>query len=127
VPLKKRISDLRAKLQETLHEAQEMALARATPSVPVAPGEEPPVVARMMVEIRSDGSHTIARGAIEDIASGDRVAVEARGTTPAQLAGSLAKAIFTTPLLARTAMKAMLETRRGAPQKPGPGNDDGEH
>jgi hypothetical protein len=125
VPLKQRISDLRAKIQETLQEAQEHALAKTMPSTPVAPGEDPPVVARLMVEIRSDGSTTIARGAIEDIASGDRVAIEARGTTPTQLAASLTKALFTTPLLARTAMRAVLEGRRTKP-KSGSGGGNGE-
>jgi hypothetical protein len=75
-----------------------------------------------MVEIRSDGSHTIARGAIEDVASGERVAIEARGTTPAQLAGSLARTIFATPLLAQAAVRAVLEGRR-ARQKPGTGDE----
>jgi hypothetical protein len=127
VPLKQRISDLRAKIQEKLQEAQEHALTKTMPwSPPVVAGEEPPVVARLMVEIRSDGSTTIARGAIEDIASGDRVAIEARGTTPTQLAASLAKAIFSTPLLARTAMRAMLDGRRGnAKPVGGSGNGNG--
>jgi hypothetical protein len=66
-----------------------------------------------MVEIRSDGSQTIARGAIEDLASGERVGVEARGTTPAQLAASLAKTIFATPFLAQAAVRAILDGKRG--------------
>lgn len=81
--------------------------------MPERSADDPPVVARLMVEIRSDGSRTIARGAVEDIASGERVAIEARGTTPAQLAASLAKTIFATPLLAKTAFRAVLEGRRG--------------
>jgi hypothetical protein len=73
--------------------------------------EEPPVVARMVIEIRSDGTRTIARGALEDAVSGERVAVEAKGTTPMALAASLAKSIFTAPMLARNAVRALIESR----------------
>jgi hypothetical protein len=65
-----------------------------------APGElssEPPVVARLVVEIRSDGSRTIARGAIEDVQRGERVAIEARGDTPIQLAIALARSLTRLP------------------------------
>jgi nifR3 family TIM-barrel protein len=48
------------------------------------PGE-PPVVARLIVEIRSDGTRTIARGAIEDALTGERATVEAHGGSPLQL------------------------------------------
>lgn len=74
--------------------------------------DEPPVVARMIVEIRSDGSRTVARGALEDTASGERVAIEARGSTPAALAMSLARSMFSVPSLARQAVKALLVSRR---------------
>jgi hypothetical protein len=80
--------------------------ARAVDS-PVA-ATEPPVVARLMVEIRSDGSHTIARGAMEDALSGQKVAVEATGSTPLALALSLAKSLASTPWLARQAFRALL-------------------
>lgn len=73
--------------------------------------EEPPIVARMVVEIRSDGTRTIARGALEDAASGERVAIEARGSTPLSLAASLARSMLSAPLLARHAVRAMLEAR----------------
>lgn len=78
--------------------------------------DDPPVVARMVIEIRSDGSRTIARGAMEDAISGERVAVEARGTTPMALAASLAKSIFSAPMLAKTAVRALIQsrTRRGS-------------
>lgn len=76
------------------------------------PGE-PPVVARMIVEIRSDGSRTIARGAIEEATTGERVAVEAHGSTPMALAASLAKSMFSAPMLARQAVKALLSARKG--------------
>ncbi len=67
------------------------------------PGElvnEPPVVARLIVEIRSDGSRTIARGGLEDIASGQRVTIDARGDSPAALALALARSILKMPRLA---------------------------
>jgi hypothetical protein len=74
------------------------------------PGD-PPVVARMVIEIRSDGTRTVARGAMEDAVSGERVAVEARGTTPMALAASLAKTIFSAPMLARHAVRALIQSR----------------
>lgn len=55
------------------------------------------MVARLIVEIRSDGSRTIARGAIEDVASGQRTAIEARGTSPLSLALSLARSMTQLP------------------------------
>jgi hypothetical protein len=73
--------------------------------------DEPPVVARMIVEIRADGTRTIARGAIEDVQSGERVAVQAEGSTPLALAASLAKTLFSAPALAKQAAKALLESR----------------
>src|SRR5438105_1212417 len=46
---------------------------------------EPPVVARLIIEIRSDGTRTIARGMAEDVAQGERVQVQAEGRTPLEL------------------------------------------
>lgn len=63
------------------------------------PGD-PPVVARMVIEIRSDGSRTVARGALEEVVSGEKVALEAHGTTPMALAASLTKSLLSAPLLA---------------------------
>jgi hypothetical protein len=87
--------------------------------VPAAPVElpgEPPVVARLIVEIRSDGSRTIARGALEDSASGTRTAVEAHGDSPLQLALALARELTRLPrgttLRARTAIRGLLGRRR---------------
>ena len=118
--LRNRLSELKGKLKETLAEAENRALARIAPEAPHAAGEEdPPVVARLMVEIRSDGSRTIARGAVEDLASGERAAIEARGATPVQLAASLAKTLMATPLLARATIKAVLDARRDAGDKRG--------
>jgi hypothetical protein len=87
------------------------ALQKPSDSLAERPGD-PPVVARLVVEIRSDGTRTIARGAMEDAVSGERVAVEARGTTPMALAASLAKTMFSAPMLARHAVRALLDARR---------------
>lgn len=73
----------------------------------------PPVVARLVVEIRSDGSRTVARGALEDLASGERVALRADGSTPLGLASALAKSLLKTPLFAKQAVRALLQPRRG--------------
>lgn len=82
-------------------------LVRAgTPDETLAP--EPPVVARLIVEIRSDGSRTIARGAIEDTATGQRAAIEAQGATPLQLAVALARSLAQIP---RFALKSALRRR----------------
>lgn len=72
----------------------------------------PPVVARMVVEIRSDGSRTVARGALEDMTSGERVALRADGSTPLALASALAKSLLKTPLFAKQAVRALLQPRR---------------
>lgn len=74
---------------------------------------EPPVVARLVVEIRSDGTRTIARGAIEDAQHGQRTAIEARGDSPLQLAIALARSIAQLPrLAARTTVRGLLARRR---------------
>lgn len=70
---------------------------------------ELPVVARLMVEIRSDGSYTVARGAMEDAMSGQRVAIEASGATPLALALSLAKSFVKAPFMAGRAVRALLK------------------
>ena len=68
---------------------------------------EPPVVARLVVEIRSDGTHTIARGALHDAVTGQDVAVQAEGTTPLALAMALAKSMLRVPTLFGGAMKLL--------------------
>jgi hypothetical protein len=74
---------------------------------------EPPVVARLIVEIRSDGSRTIARGAMEDLATGARTTVEARGDSPFQLAIALGRALTQLPRMgARQAIRGLLGKRR---------------
>ncbi|MGE0870951.1 MAG: hypothetical protein AB7P03_20470 [Kofleriaceae bacterium] len=70
--------------------------------------EEPPVVARLVIEIRSDGSRTIARGAAEDAISGQRTTIEARGDSPIQLAFALARTITQLPRLAQTMIRPEL-------------------
>jgi hypothetical protein len=84
--------------------------------VPAPAGElvgEPPVVARFVIEIRSDGSRTIARGAMEDVASGQRTTLEARGDSPIQLAIALARSLTQLPRLgARSAIRGLLGKRR---------------
>jgi hypothetical protein len=67
----------------------------------------------MVVEIRSDGTRTVARGALQDVSSGEHVAVEARGSTPMALAASLARTIFAAPTLAKHAFRAVLQNRLG--------------
>lgn len=69
------------------------------------------MVARMVIEIRSDGRRTIARGALEDVSNGERVALEAHGSSPMALAASLAKSLLGAPFLARQALGSMLRER----------------
>ncbi len=90
--------------EDALSETRDKVLAEAP--------DEPPVVARMVVEIRSDGRRTIARGAMEDAATGERVAIEANGTTPMALAASLARTMLSAPALAKHAVKALLSSRK---------------
>lgn len=79
----------------------------------VSADEDLPVVARLIVEIRSDGSRTIARGAVEELASGQRVAVEARGDSPLSLALALARSLTSLPkLTARAAVRGLLDRRK---------------
>lgn len=94
------------------------ALARPAGSA-IAEADELPVVARLVVEIRSDGTRTVARGAIADEATGQTVAVELQSGSPWQMAQSLVKALLSMPKLAfarrREAIKARkaLERTRG--------------
>ena len=73
----------------------------------LAADDELPVVARMVIEIRSDGSRTVARGAAEDVATGEKVAVRFDGTTPLQLALSLVKTMTQLPAIAMGAARAL--------------------
>lgn len=88
-------------------------VARAADDESLERTDEPPVIARMIVEIRSDGSRTIARGALEDAQRGERVAIEARGDSPIQLAIALARSLTQLPRLgARSAVRGLLGRRR---------------
>jgi hypothetical protein len=78
--------------------------------LPVAPAprqdlpvavDELPVVARLVVEVRSDGRRTVARGAMEDAGSGMKAAIEASGSSPLELATALAKSILSAPWFRR--------------------------
>lgn len=89
--------------------------------------DDPPVVARLIVEIRSDGTRTVARGALQDELSGERVSVQARGTTPLELAGQLAKSLMTLPLTAGDFVRARKQAEaegRQALESSASGNDD---
>lgn len=76
-----------------------------------AEGDLPPVVARMVVEIRSDGRRTIARGAIEDRILGETVQVRVDGATPLSLARELAMSLLKTPVFAKKAIATLLAGR----------------
>jgi len=89
--------------------APEKSLQHAAPG---EPEDDLPVVARLVVEIRSDGRRTIARGALEDVQQGERVAVEARGSSPLSLAMGLMRSILSTPMLARAASRKLLGRSR---------------
>jgi hypothetical protein len=70
--------------------------------------DEPPIVARLVVEIRSDGSRTIARGALEDRNLGQAAAVKIEAKTPVALARELMRALLTVPRLgAQTRRRAL--------------------
>lgn len=75
-----------------------------------AEADLPPVVARMVVEIRSDGTRTVARGALEDLQSGEKVALVANAQSPLALAQELTKTLLKTPIFATSlAKQAMLD------------------
>jgi hypothetical protein len=78
---------------------------------PLAEASDLPVVARLIVEIRSDGSRTLARGALEDAVTGERVQLEANGGSPAQLAASLAGSLLTTPFALGRYARAVVRQR----------------
>ena len=81
------------------------------------PEDEPPVVARLVVEIRSDGTRTIARGAMEDAITGEKVVIEARGSTPLRLALGLARSMTQGRAFAKNAVRALLPGRQKRPKK----------
>jgi hypothetical protein len=70
----------------------------------VDPGDEPPIVARCVVEVRSDGSLSIARGVFE--LEDQQVMLEGVGRSPSELLSMLARGAFTH---ARTKLKSVIE------------------
>ncbi len=81
--------------------------ARAESRAAAQTGELPPVVARLVVEIRSDGSRTIARGALEDAVSGQDVAVAFEADSPAALLGKLTRSLVSLPAMLRPTQAAL--------------------
>lgn len=67
-------------------------------------GAEPPIVARCVVEVRSDGSLSIARGVFE--VEDQQVVLEGVGRTPSELLSVLARGAFAH---ARTKLKTVIE------------------
>jgi len=65
----------------------------------------PPVVARMVIEVRSDGVRTLARGALEDLVSGQTVRVDTPALTPIELAGQLSRMLVLPTTLAGGALR----------------------
>jgi hypothetical protein len=79
------------------------------------PNEEPPVVAQLMIEIRSDGSRTIARGALNDLRSGESAQVHAEGKTPGDLMLSLASSLLALPASFSNAIFKKVTTTSASP------------
>ncbi|MEZ4365747.1 MAG: hypothetical protein R2939_05605 [Kofleriaceae bacterium] len=90
---------------------------------PAPPGElaadaELPVVARLVVEIRSDGRRTVARGGLESVDDGgvaERVAIDARADSPLALVRELTRALAQVP---RVAWQARRAAHAAAPPRP---------
>jgi hypothetical protein len=85
----------------------------------LASADEPPVVARLVVEIRSDGNRTVARGALEDAQLGERTSLEVKSGTPFQLVLSLVNALFHLPAFASSVAQALLAGREDTDQSQG--------
>ncbi len=73
-----------------------------------------PVVARLAIEIRSDGRRTIARGAMQDLDSGQEVAIEVSAGSVLELAGQLTTALARTLFSLPKALMTRRRTRRPA-------------
>lgn len=63
------------------------------PQLETSDQDLPPVVSRLVVEIRSDGRKTMARGAIEDVQTGQRVAISADARSLVELSGMLVQSL----------------------------------
>lgn len=84
--------------------------------------DELPVVSRLVIEVRSDGTRTIARGAAEDLHG--QVRLEVRAESPAELVASLAKLLLQVPALAANTFRAGRKRQAelpaaAAPPRPG--------
>ena len=110
---KQRVEAAAQRFSERRPEARQptTTAVQAQAAAPLAEVGDLPVVARLIVEIRSDGSHTLARGALEDVITGERVSVEANGGSPAQLAASLAGNLLVTPFALGRYAKAVMQKR----------------
>ena len=71
----------------------------------------PPVVARMVVEIRSDGTRTVARGALEDRVRGETVQLRLESGSPLSLAKKLTESLLGTKAFANNAVARWLSSR----------------
>jgi hypothetical protein len=91
--------------------AEERRVAPRAPDA-IAAEDDLPVVARLVVELRSDGVRTVARGAMVDAESGEKVGVEIRAGSVLELAGSLAKSLMSLPLM-------LFKARRRRDRTPG--------
>lgn len=79
---------------------------------------EPPVVARLVVEIRSDGTATVARAGLLDAVNHERTLFEARASTPLALAVKLARHLVQLSLdVPRAAARSLLTA---GPRRPPP-------
>jgi hypothetical protein len=87
------------KVDETITEAADPAGNK-----PVVNTDDLPVVARMVIEIRSDGTRTVARAAYEDGLTGERVSTETSGGAPGELAAQLMRSIRDLPVFQPRAM-----------------------
>lgn len=98
--------------------SEDKAPARADDRPPLVRDEELPVVSRLVIEIRSDGTRTIARGAAEDPSG--QVGLEVRADSPAELVAALAKLMMQLPGMMksslRTGRKRQVELPEGEPR-----------
>lgn len=76
------------------------------------------MVARLVVEIRSDGTRTVARGALEDAVAGEDVALAVEAESPAALLGKLTRSLLSLPAMLRTPAQALPEAERSPDDAP---------
>jgi len=65
----------------------------------------------LVVEIRSDGSRTVARGALEDTVSGQDVAIAVEAESPVALLGKLTRSLVSLPSQLRPAREELPEAQ----------------